>query len=314
VPKAARPWWIPLFASSLAAAGCGSGVLVDLSLLEALRPFDRVTLSVFDHGGAIGTPERSLLHPALPGPVRLLGGPFLQARVLAWAYREKTRVAYGHTVVDVRPGLDRRAALRLGVFPLDGDGDGVPDVDDDCRDVPDPAQSDLDGDGRPDACCPPCDEPVDCAGVPGVPFGVFALDRAADQWTPDGATVSATPGRTGEAARVASKGAAAYGLRTRVSLSIPIPAATRLLVSGQVRTSDAGVVVYPGIFEEDAGGLVVGKRSVALPAPADGAFHPFAVDYTAAGDPYGQSFELAFIASGGATFDLDDVCLMRDPP
>lgn len=53
--------------------------------------------------------------------------------------------------IDAGIGLDA-ARIETDAGLRDRDGDGVPDATDVCRDVPDPEQADLDGDGRGDAC------------------------------------------------------------------------------------------------------------------------------------------------------------------
>jgi len=45
-------------------------------------------------------------------------------------------------------------ATRSAIYRLDRDGDGVPDIFDNCRYTPNPLQGDIDGDGRGDACDP----------------------------------------------------------------------------------------------------------------------------------------------------------------
>lgn len=47
------------------------------------------------------------------------------------------------------------------VDPMDADGDGVPDADDNCPTVPNPGQEDGNGDGVGDACQPACDINLD---------------------------------------------------------------------------------------------------------------------------------------------------------
>ena len=53
--------------------------------------------------------------------------------------------------------------------PLDSDGDGIPDDEDNCPDVANPDQLDTDGDGIGDACEPddriPCDNNLSCEGA-----------------------------------------------------------------------------------------------------------------------------------------------------
>ena len=92
--------------------------------------------------------------------VRIQGGP-IQPALGGLAGFDLDAIAGVHSV-DVPPGAP------------DADGDGVPDVVDDCPHTPDPAQQDTDGDGVGDACddCPTLYDPEQqhaCGGSPTPP-------------------------------------------------------------------------------------------------------------------------------------------------
>ena len=61
------------------------------------------------------------------------------------------------TLSDTETSLgDTEAALELCLNPPDSDGDGVPNDDDNCPDVPNPGQGAMDADSQGDACDCPC--------------------------------------------------------------------------------------------------------------------------------------------------------------
>ena len=63
-----------------------------------------------------------------------------------------------------------RDAIATAVYGLDADLDGVPDIDDNCNETPNPEQDDVDDDGLGDACdnCRDVPNGPGEAGVPGV--------------------------------------------------------------------------------------------------------------------------------------------------
>lgn len=65
-----------------------------------------------------------------------------------------------------RPIVDGNAMIRARVQDLDGDSDGVADGLDNCPSIPNPDQTDTDGDGVGDAC-----SIAPCGAVPGAKTG-----------------------------------------------------------------------------------------------------------------------------------------------
>lgn len=102
-------------------------------------------------------------------------------------------------VSDIPPGNVVEGALDAVVVqavrctpPLDSDGDGIPDVLDNCPDVYNPDQSDGNGDGIGDACSAPTYCPGDMNCDTRVDFGDIGLFIAAIK-TPDPATWTYNP-------------------------------------------------------------------------------------------------------------------------
>jgi hypothetical protein len=81
-----------------------------------------------------------------------------------------TVLSEGVLTVTVAAGRQATAALTLSAQrPADGDGDGVPDVVDNCADAANADQSDADRDGRGDACAPADAGRTDSAVAPDAP-------------------------------------------------------------------------------------------------------------------------------------------------
>jgi hypothetical protein len=125
--------------------------------------------------------------------------------------------------------LDAVAALNSAdpSEPPDGDGDGVPDADDVCPDLPDPGQDDADADGHGDACddcpaaadpaqtdrdgdaagdaCDPCPDDATCLPPATPRFGGGGTDNAGDRllgWVTPETEVMTVPGETSTTAVV----------------------------------------------------------------------------------------------------------------
>jgi hypothetical protein len=136
---------------ALAACGGGSPSLrvtlagdVDLSTLK---------LSLYDQHGALLRDQQLPMEATeqLPGDLVILVTPGASLRLHARG-RHEHDPADGIARAQAADG-EIAVSLKL-VMPTwrDDDGDGVPDVIDDCPDVPDPEQTDTDGDGVGDAC------------------------------------------------------------------------------------------------------------------------------------------------------------------
>lgn len=133
-------------------AACSSRsttVVVELSLAPGAPPPSGLKVSVYDRFHALSL-QHPLTPPRLPGQLLLeLPDRSDQLRIAVDDAVPPT-VAAGARV-EVRAYEQTAAALQLGA-PLDEDGDGVPDEIDDCPAVPNPDQTDVDGDGVGDAC------------------------------------------------------------------------------------------------------------------------------------------------------------------
>lgn len=143
-------------AALVVAAGCRSApttVRVALSSAPGVVA-DDVQLTVYDRSGRVIDASELGGTSRLPGDVVVLVSPdAAEARVLAVALAGGVRVAAAAGRVPVLRGKEVPVGLTLDAAPLrDSDGDGVPDVIDNCPTVANPDQASSDGSEVGDAC------------------------------------------------------------------------------------------------------------------------------------------------------------------
>jgi thrombospondin type 3 repeat protein len=132
------------------------------------------TVTIYLPDAAAGPPPQTTAHARLDVRALVAGAPKLE----------------GALEVDVPRGTQVAATvtLRAGALP-DGDGDGVPDVIDDCPATANPNQADADGNGLGDVCDAAPDERFDA----GFDAGLDARFDAADDARPTEASADARP-------------------------------------------------------------------------------------------------------------------------
>jgi hypothetical protein len=142
-----------------ALAGCGKetklesgAVLLELSLADGVTTPDELRLSVYDETGTLWKDMRVPgSGPLAPESATRLGTVLIQPgasqgglRVHARGFSASARIADG--MLAIQGGMRGTFALRLeAAVPLDGDGDGVPDMIDDCPAVANPGQGGCPG-------------------------------------------------------------------------------------------------------------------------------------------------------------------------
>lgn len=161
--RVARRWRlraVAVLALALASGGCSNDapttVLLRLTAQPGLPTPEALLLFVFDASGravdARRLPEQGL--PQLPGDVVLYPSQASGTlRLLVQARLGKSVVGEGATTVALRSGAQVAADLLIATGRLpDRDGDGVPDLVDNCPDQPNPEQTPCGGpDAGPDA-------------------------------------------------------------------------------------------------------------------------------------------------------------------
>ena len=145
-----------VIAVAAALAGCAkpdTSVRVTLSSSPGVSG-DKVMLSVFDRHGRVVDAARLGDTQQLPGDVLVLLLPTAgEARVLTRAMQSDAQVAMAVGRVPVVPQRENSLGMQLSIVVLpDDDGDGVPNVIDNCPDTANPNQTSTDGDALGDAC------------------------------------------------------------------------------------------------------------------------------------------------------------------
>ncbi|MDB4969742.1 MAG: Cell surface protein [Myxococcales bacterium] len=140
------------------ASGC-SGPPASVRLQISSSPnfsADAIALTVFDRNGRVIDGAALGGSAKLPGDVLvLLGAGAGEARALAIATASGARVGIAVGRVPVVPGRESSLGLQLSANAMpDSDGDGVPDIIDNCPVTPNPAQTSSDGDVTGDDCRP----------------------------------------------------------------------------------------------------------------------------------------------------------------
>lgn len=152
--------------AALLLAGCtgDTSLLLDLSLAPGLSQPDTLSVSLFAQG-LVGAPQKVSLAAqarSLPGRlvVKSLDAALPNPRILVDGLDAKGKLmAQAASPVQLAAGHQSELALELNSQLADSDGDGVPDVIDDCPSLPDPDQrcaasdgavpGDLSSDGAP---------------------------------------------------------------------------------------------------------------------------------------------------------------------
>jgi len=128
---------LALFAPKLGSVGTIAGIVHVKG--DATQPLDGATVSIASIGSDVTDAKGAY-----------------ELQMLAGSYTVVAKKP-GYTTVSlpekVVAGQDLKLDIEMAKDPnADFDGDGVPDVSDDCPEVADPDQTDTDGDGAGDAC------------------------------------------------------------------------------------------------------------------------------------------------------------------
>jgi hypothetical protein len=151
-----------ILVAALALAACSrpTGVRVQMSLESGAPKPDSLAVSVYDRFGGIAYGAQ--LPDKLPGDLLILVNLDAEmVRVVGIGMVSGTPVVGAASATPIRQGQEMPLPLVLSSdLPQDSDGDGVPDVIDDCPTVYDPDQVNHDGSGPGDACSSD-DDPTD---------------------------------------------------------------------------------------------------------------------------------------------------------
>ena len=144
-----------LVVAALLAAGCRAAPTTVRVTLTAASGFaaDDLQLDVYDRQGRIVSNSDLGSSTRLPGDVVVELSPDAgEARVNASGWTDGAMMGDAAGRVPVIAGMEMPLALRLGPSLSDADGDGVPDVIDNCPNTPNADQADSDGGAQGDAC------------------------------------------------------------------------------------------------------------------------------------------------------------------
>jgi hypothetical protein len=154
---------VALLVSLAGCGGSGTTVLLDLALGSQTPPPAEFTVSVFDVYKLIA--QRTYTGVSLPTSLLIRDLPAVDQTLRINTFGEgATASSAGFAIVFTQAGHDAHTQLALFSTFSDRDGDTILDAIDNCPPVPNPDQTDTNGDHTGDAC-----EPHDDAGVDVLP-------------------------------------------------------------------------------------------------------------------------------------------------
>ena len=307
-------------------ASCGSSddssrVVIELS--SDVTPLDRATVSVFGSRGAIVLDQE--LSDAgqleLPRRIRIDGARREElVRIMIWGEQHATRVAFGHAVGQLTPGVEDTVNIKLGAPAADCDDDGVPDELDGCVAIPDPAQDDPDADGTTSACTPGASCPANEVGNSDFEIGLMGWQAsAASPATLTRITGGHSSGFAAELCKQPSGTTREYAMDDRPGWVTMPASGARYRADAWLRTGSATPAqqldMRIGELSVPGGNPLPGTRVASTSANVE--WQVVSTTYTIAAAQGASSLDMRFrVASApdGTCFQIDDVCLQRLAP